>query len=185
MPIITRSFAMLSDLLVLIVTWRKSASTWRESLRMKRFKPKISVLLIRDGTLYFGALLILNTITVLLDVLGYLDEFGGTSFIFINDTVGAMLVARFILNLRGVCYTDEPSDGSDTHQLTSIHFTSSNFLGNLAAPLRVDHAWATNRVEHPEPEDGRMYRRVLEPFLFGLEPDKPSAEVELDSINTP
>lgn len=47
-PVLTRAVAILSDLLVLVITWMKTADTWK-NLGSASFKPKLSTLLIRDG----------------------------------------------------------------------------------------------------------------------------------------
>jgi len=47
---------VMSDLLILIVTWMKTADI--VSVKIKNFRPKLSTLLIRNGTLYFIALLV-------------------------------------------------------------------------------------------------------------------------------
>lgn len=41
--------AIVVDLWVLIVTWKKTADIWKFSLKNHHFKPALSTLLIRDG----------------------------------------------------------------------------------------------------------------------------------------
>lgn len=40
---------MLADILVLIVTWTKTADIWKASRTYTEFKPTLSVLILRDG----------------------------------------------------------------------------------------------------------------------------------------
>ena len=47
----TRSIAVAADALVIGITWWKSAAVWKASKEFKHFKPKLSTLLIQDGTL--------------------------------------------------------------------------------------------------------------------------------------
>lgn len=49
-PIIARSLAIAGDMLVLILTWMKTASTWKASLDWDT-KPSLTTLLVRDGKL--------------------------------------------------------------------------------------------------------------------------------------
>lgn len=54
-PVLTRAFAILSDLLVLIVTWMKTAHAWKTSLpSAARSRLKLSTLLLRDGEFIFA-----------------------------------------------------------------------------------------------------------------------------------
>ncbi|KAH8102726.1 hypothetical protein BXZ70DRAFT_1059549 [Cristinia sonorae] len=163
MPIVTRSIAILTDLLVLAITWRKSMYIFKASLRMKQFKPRISVLLMRDGTIYFVALSILNLVTLILNIKGYLG-FGGTSFTFIADAIAPILISRFILDLRGVTYLHEQTITDD--QNGSMHFAATSFVGQLAAPL--DTAFGPSDDRHHQRDD---LLRAREPFMVGLEPD--------------
>lgn len=48
-PIITRAVSIASDLLVLLVTWQKTATTWKMSLDLRLSRPSLTTLLIRDG----------------------------------------------------------------------------------------------------------------------------------------
>lgn len=43
---------MLTDLLVLAVTWSKTVGIWKASQSIDLFKPKISILLLQDGAFY-------------------------------------------------------------------------------------------------------------------------------------
>lgn len=53
-PVLTRAIAILSDLLVLVITWVKSADSWRKSLHIEaESRPKLLTLLIRDGKFTF------------------------------------------------------------------------------------------------------------------------------------
>ncbi|TCD64408.1 hypothetical protein EIP91_004124 [Steccherinum ochraceum] len=61
-----RSAAIASDALVLVLTWIRTADVWRESKKTKGFKVTVSSLLLRDGTLYFGMLLIMNIVALIL-----------------------------------------------------------------------------------------------------------------------
>lgn len=46
---LTRSVAIVSEVLVLAATWMKTADMWKMSQLVTSFKPKLTTLLIRDG----------------------------------------------------------------------------------------------------------------------------------------
>jgi len=52
-PTITRCMAVFADGLVILVTWMKSADTLRTSRQHTDFRPKLSITLFRNGTMYF------------------------------------------------------------------------------------------------------------------------------------
>ncbi|KAH8105204.1 hypothetical protein BXZ70DRAFT_904435 [Cristinia sonorae] len=162
-PILVRAIVILGDIIVLAITWSKSFGVFKTSLRLKNFRPKISILLIRDGTLYFVAIALLN-LGVLLQVTFslLLDEHGGTGFIFVADAVTSALISRFILNLRGVV-GDASGDDTTPSFTTTVIFATHSFLGNLAAPL---HTRVTERSDSET-----IFQKVKEPFMIDLEPD--------------
>ena len=52
--------AIVADLWVLIVTWKKTADIWKFSLKNHQFKPALSTLLIRDGKVEYLLLFLLS-----------------------------------------------------------------------------------------------------------------------------
>ncbi|KAH8100114.1 hypothetical protein BXZ70DRAFT_940402 [Cristinia sonorae] len=174
MPILVRSITILGDLLLLAVTWGKSYGVFKASLQLRNFKPKISVLLLRDGTLYFVALAALNLVVLLLVISNqYLHPNMGTAFIFVTETIACVLIARFILDLRYITGDPSARDGDVTtgmasehgQGLSTIHFATSTFLGNLAAPLRATSDTSTGG------DESDMWQVAKEPFMVGLESD--------------
>lgn len=53
-PLITRVVSVASDVLVLIITWRKTAETWRISRHLPHSTTQLTTLLLRDGTHMFS-----------------------------------------------------------------------------------------------------------------------------------
>ncbi|TCD64605.1 hypothetical protein EIP91_003870 [Steccherinum ochraceum] len=126
-PIITRAVAIAGDVLVLGLTWTKTAYAWRAS-RKGLINATISTVLIQDGTLYFTALLVLNIVTLLTDVFQRAQN-GSTAFIVVVDAISSNLIARFILDLR----VDLAPTNSRT--VSSIRFNVRSLAGNIGAPL--------------------------------------------------
>ncbi|KAH8103460.1 hypothetical protein BXZ70DRAFT_925740 [Cristinia sonorae] len=175
MPVLVRSITMLGDLLLLAITWNKSYAVFKISRRTRNFKPKFAVLVLRDGTLYFIALATLNLAVLLQVIFGiYLDKNGGTTFIFVSEAVTCILIARFILNLRGIAGDMNADDGDMSmaenesgHRVSTLNFATPTVLGNLAAPLRTPFI-------SDDDDSYRAYLRARQPFLVGLEPDRHS-----------
>ncbi|TCD60974.1 hypothetical protein EIP91_009239 [Steccherinum ochraceum] len=129
-----RSAAIASDLLVLVLTWVKTAGMRQECLKLKGFKPTLTMLLLRDGTLYFGLLLVVNVIQLILDALAPDNGHATTSFIAVTNAVTANLVARFILDLR----TAFEGESGKSRVMSSLKFD----VGDMAAPFGVqDSTW--------------------------------------------
>ncbi|TCD65311.1 hypothetical protein EIP91_002797 [Steccherinum ochraceum] len=172
-----RTAAITNDLLVLVLTWIQTADVWRECMRIKGFKPALTTLLLRDGSLYFGILLIMNIVTLILDsvqaALG-----GGSSFIEISDAVSANLLARFILDLRSVY--DKGSH--DAHSLSTVRFGGVDSLaGNMGAPLRTDEStWVSSTADDIANEQDHQYHEVVIPFRAGLGLDE--EEIGLEDV---
>jgi len=176
-PIITRCIAMISDVLVLLITWAKTADTWKTALRNKLFKPHVSMLLVRDGTVYFIALFALNAVTLLLNVLALHNDDSATSFNFINEAIAPTLIARFILDLRSVYFPRETSE-----VISTMHFASSPAIGNLAAPIGSDSTWVSGSSDDVYTDRGSQYQESKEPFSVGLGCDKAETEVQLHDL---
>jgi len=151
LPTVTRVSAIVADLLVLVITWWKTADVWKASKQMKQFKPKLSMLLLRDGTIYFVALFLLNFVTLLLDVLARVnvDLKGSSYFSYVTEAFGPALVARFLLDLRS---TAEISPPDHSGEMTTINFAGTSIVGDLAAPLGPDSTWLTSAAGDVEYE---------------------------------
>jgi len=174
-PIVTRCVAFLADLLVLAVTWMKTADTMKASRQLSHFRPKLTTVLFRNGTMYFGALFAVNVITLILNVVDVVSDQSqdGTAFIFVNDAMAPTLIARFMLDLRSVyCPTE---DGPT--QFSTLNFATSRFMGNLAAPVGGDSTWNSGPSDDVESDRANQYQESTEPFLTVFASDDPSSNV--------
>jgi len=131
MPIIVRSMSIAAEFLVLVVTWMKTVDIWKASRQMKQFRPKLSMLLLRDGTTYFATLFILNILTLTIDIAACLNPSlgGAMNFEFITETISPVLIARFMLDLRSVHHPEQ-----SINDITTIYF--GLITGDLAGPLK-------------------------------------------------
>ncbi|KAI0825861.1 hypothetical protein BC629DRAFT_31621 [Irpex lacteus] len=122
----TRISVIIGDVLVLAVTWTKTAHAYREARRLNIRAP-LATMLFRDGTIYFLILLVLN----ILQMIGE-NAPAILPIIFINPfsvTVPPMIVCHFILNLRQF----EPA-GSSWASADQSH--SLRFVGNMGQSLQ-------------------------------------------------
>ncbi|TCD65315.1 hypothetical protein EIP91_002801 [Steccherinum ochraceum] len=98
----------------------------------------LRMLLLRDGTLYFGMLLILNIVILVLD--RFQDSFkAGTAFIFVVNAVSSNLLARFILDIRSASntYSDDP-EGPDTMMASTVRFDKPSMASSLGGPIGIE-----------------------------------------------
>ncbi|TCD65330.1 hypothetical protein EIP91_002816 [Steccherinum ochraceum] len=125
-----RSSVIVTDLIVLVLTWMKTSYICRPSFMQS--ESTITGRLLRDGTVYFGFLLFLNLSILLMDVAAPNFQ-GSTPLVYIHDAVTANLVARFILDLR----SDSTSPGSETasQDYSTIQFAARSLAEDLAGPV--------------------------------------------------
>ncbi|TCD65321.1 hypothetical protein EIP91_002807 [Steccherinum ochraceum] len=137
---VVRCSAIASDLLVLIITWTKTTDVWK--FRSSGFKLPIKTLFFRSGSEYFLVLLLLNVITLVLDVT-VPDVVGVTPFVYIHDAIAANLIARFILDLQSVL---NPEDTT-----TMATASSGSLLDNILPPDDVSSTRSSKIENIPEP----------------------------------
>ncbi|EKM50292.1 uncharacterized protein PHACADRAFT_201131 [Phanerochaete carnosa HHB-10118-sp] len=132
----TRGSLILADAIVLILTWIKTFRHWRNARRLK-MKASLTTCLLRDGTMYFIALLALNIAQLLT------FNFSDTDITIINaliTTLPLMLISRFIINLRtaGSTVSDYSMHMSDQQQgQSSLQFKRSvGRLGDIGGTLQ-------------------------------------------------
>ncbi|KAI0747406.1 hypothetical protein C8Q74DRAFT_1374441 [Fomes fomentarius] len=147
----TRSSVILGDILVLIVTWYKTYSTWKTAASVA-MKASFSSMILRDGTIYFLCFMTINVLHLAFSLTGL---FTSTLVIF-QDPLISILVSRFILDLRdldrsGGSSITEPGRWTENMSLNFAAFenppTSSptapsriaEFIAPLGAPLGPSH----------------------------------------------
>ncbi|KAI0331800.1 hypothetical protein GY45DRAFT_1369766 [Cubamyces sp. BRFM 1775] len=132
--IVTHTCAIGADLLVIVLTWIKTYQMKKEASVLGS-GAAFSSLIFRDGTLYFGTMLILNVAhLVVLQSTDTLDPLP----IFV-DVFTSILISRFMLNLRQVAGrgSDDLSSASmiqGTSRFSSVRF-AADIVGDLGAPL--------------------------------------------------
>ncbi|KAI0353399.1 hypothetical protein OH77DRAFT_627554 [Trametes cingulata] len=121
-------------------------------------------LLLRDGTVYFLLLLILNIAQIILAALVPGDNF----IAFFISPLTSILISRFLLNLREVAQGSEPvhAEASETAIMStrfpSIH-VSSDVLGNMGATL-----YSIFEAESAETAEGFYDEKVAEDAFLAV-----------------
>ncbi|KZT02067.1 uncharacterized protein LAESUDRAFT_730579 [Laetiporus sulphureus 93-53] len=120
-----------SDLLVVLVTWFK---TFRLAIEVRklRLNGSIATMLMRDGTLHFMALLLLNIFNTQYE---FSRSQSSASIAIFLLPITSILVSRFILNLRQVSSGSVDLNTISHSTLNTPEFPS-RLVGNIGAELQ-------------------------------------------------
>ncbi|KAI0781922.1 hypothetical protein C8Q75DRAFT_812067 [Abortiporus biennis] len=181
--IVIPAYGIVYDALILIMTWAKTAGI-RRILKSQQVNTDCSIViyLLRDGTIYFLCLMILNAVT-LMGVKTLTT--GGVPIVL--QSVTSILISRFMLNLRGVYLPkDDSSDSFHPSKISDLHFASS-IVGNLGAPLAHSSESHSEEIELRNlGEEEEVIRESSNPLSVGLDPlSLPSPITDLPSITSP
>ncbi|KAI0688120.1 hypothetical protein C8T65DRAFT_675149, partial [Cerioporus squamosus] len=139
--IISRVPLIISDMLLIYITWTKISS--REALRDVRQlkRPSLSNILFCNGTIYFVVLFVLNVVHLVLSttaLAGYLPSHGSLVTTF-TAPITAILISRFLLELQEanqmVVFGLDPDD--PLHSSRDPYDTPS-FISSLGAFINPD-----------------------------------------------
>ncbi|TFK79572.1 hypothetical protein K466DRAFT_505347, partial [Polyporus arcularius HHB13444] len=138
LSIATRAVSIFSDGVVVVLTWIKTYRVFVLTRKVS-FRTNYSALILRDGTLYFLAVCILNLVAII-----YIMNIGAN---LLNDmivTLSSMLMARFLLNLwdhrsrtEDITYIMSQSEGKgrmSTSPVSTLRF-KTDLLDSMAASV--------------------------------------------------
>ncbi|KAI0754212.1 hypothetical protein C8Q80DRAFT_1137596 [Daedaleopsis nitida] len=128
----TRAVSILSDGLVVVLTWLKTYRVYVLTRKMD-LRANYSVLLLRDGTLYFLAVCILNFIAIV-----YKMHVGANLMNDMVVTLSSLLMSRFLLNLRAQRDDGEESTTSSSERSTSIVRFAPDLVISMGASVGLD-----------------------------------------------
>ncbi|KAL4251377.1 hypothetical protein ABKN59_005566 [Abortiporus biennis] len=164
--IVIPAYGIVYDALILIMTWAKTAGI-RRILKSQQVNTDCSIViyLLRDGTIYFLCLMILNAVT-LMGVKTLTT--GGVPIVL--QSVTSILISRFMLNLRGVYLPkDDSSDSFHPSNISDLQF-ASNIVGNLGAPLNHSSESHFEELELRNLGEGKeVIRESSNPLSVGLD----------------
>lgn len=118
--IASASAVLTANILVLGATWYHTF-TVKKLAHAVGHKATLATLLLRDGTIYFGALLVLDVLEV---VSNYSDTF--VVFAAFPNSFTAVILTHFFINLRSAA---DPSQWSSTASMSDLQFSAPNDLG--------------------------------------------------------
>ncbi|KAI9068729.1 hypothetical protein FKP32DRAFT_1671971 [Trametes sanguinea] len=157
------------DAIVLGVTWWKTYRL-KKAADAARVKTSIVDLLLRDGTIYFATMLVLNVLHILINFVEQVSFMGD-----IADVLTSILVSRFIMNLRdldakdtgqapnytltvpsvGEWHASSGDPGASSLQRGTLVFASAGeFLNSMGGPLERSDAISDCEEDVPESFDG-------------------------------
>ncbi|TCD61745.1 hypothetical protein EIP91_007994 [Steccherinum ochraceum] len=177
----SNSLVLASDFLLLVLTWVKTLGIQRTSTRLGMHAP-LSTLLLRDGTIYFAAILFIQVFAIVS------SEVGSTFILFdvwvyFAQVFNVIFLCRFMLNLRGIYLAEAPDepDGSTSYPWSDVHFATA--IGNLGAPLDTYAFIPAPRDENTknDSEDSESSMEVSSnPLMAGLSPRIPD-QIEMQN----
>ncbi|KAI0638277.1 hypothetical protein C8Q77DRAFT_1242693 [Trametes polyzona] len=126
--IAVRTCNIITDLLVLVITWWKTYGI-RRAVANAKLKVSLSTLILRDGTIYFliSVLLVMNVLHIALTV-----SLRFTWIIALEAPLTTILVSRFLLNLREVDSGYGPGSVGDISYPSFVRNPDDAHGGNLA-----------------------------------------------------
>ncbi|KAI0071478.1 hypothetical protein K474DRAFT_1668970 [Panus rudis PR-1116 ss-1] len=157
--IISQICVVLEGIVTVAFTLNKTFGIRREAVAIGMEVPPLSALLLRDGSLEFLALLLLNVSNIIQ------TSFTGSSSVvisFVNVLAQAIMFSHFFFHLRQVHLRDGANQS--TSSLISIQFASV-VVGNLGAPL--DNSFYPNSDDDNDDEEQNI-QFSRDPLAAGL-----------------
>ncbi|KAI8978294.1 hypothetical protein BD414DRAFT_150706 [Trametes punicea] len=125
---------IVGDMIVLAITWHSTFGI-AKAVSIMRMRMSLTNAILKDGTLYFVCLLILNVVNIIINAIP--NSSAVSAF---QDPITSILVSRFLLNLRDTLGNNErssrPSFVRSFHGqsvLTSVQF--ADFVDPMGAEL--------------------------------------------------
>ncbi|TFK82697.1 hypothetical protein K466DRAFT_666337 [Polyporus arcularius HHB13444] len=166
--IISRVPLVVADILLIYITWTKLSNG--DVLRGIRRSKRLSLpnVLLRDGTVYFVVLLILNGLHLTLEVLSVALTADNTSYVPIfTGPMTAILVSRFLLQLQEASHTILRVDSDDPLHISMGPYDGTpSFIRSLGAVLdpdglREDHADLDETNPRPDIEEEERTEQIV------------------------
>lgn len=131
---LTRSSLIAGDVLVLVVTWRKTFPLWLQARKANISSPSVTTCLLRDGSWYFMVFAVINLLQMVLPN----EDAGDTYVSILISNFPPLLINRFMINLRSTI-TDTPSRSFSGPHDATLSFAPicmlDSVLGNIGQPL--------------------------------------------------
>ncbi|KAF9482963.1 hypothetical protein BDN70DRAFT_918751 [Pholiota conissans] len=168
---------LLAEIIVIGVTIRKTLHIQKNLPLDKESKlPSLSGLLLRDGTIYFIALLVLSLGDMLVLIFDHVPQavVGYNYWVvpYYTPVFRTIIICRFLLTLRSIFQADDEED-TEKSQIGSLRF-ASRVVGALGAPIEANpirfadgsSARSNDDFYDDDDEDDIVYSR--DPMAAGL-----------------
>ncbi|OCH91746.1 hypothetical protein OBBRIDRAFT_774647 [Obba rivulosa] len=137
----TRISMILADILILLITWAKTYGAYRNAQRNNVEAPLLGLLL-KDGTVYFAMLLVLNILIIIANL--------NDSFVYLvtdfQTPISSIIITHFLLDLRQVV-TTSPSDHFDTVYPFFNHSPDDSQIRSWRSRLNFNTSFVDNMGE--------------------------------------
>ncbi|OCH92593.1 hypothetical protein OBBRIDRAFT_886094 [Obba rivulosa] len=181
----TRVCAIFSDLIVLAVTWYKTYRLKRLADQNNVETPLVTMLL-RDGTLYFLALLVLNV----LSIVGWATNVFVFSVQDFTTPLSSVIISHFLMNLRQASSTgnEEPSTtlpwigDQNGSPVASLRFAS--FIDNMGESLShgSDTIFSLPEAQPADAHDHSNNFAAIPKPLPAIDPGDEVREPDIDEV---
>ncbi|KAH9939055.1 uncharacterized protein BXZ73DRAFT_76201 [Epithele typhae] len=188
LTIASRSCLMAADVLLVLVTWHE---LWGNQKLTRLFqRDTFANVLLRDGTIYFIVLLIMNALHLAFTLMA-IDQPGTTvSYVTIfTDPLTSILVSRFLLRLQSInrrsvqttsLFSDTPVNTIMFNRVVGSLGSSVTRTGGAEDHTHYDPTWAEDRPS----DDGVQSKRQLD-AVFGRHSTSPAEAIELRPVQSP
>ncbi|KAH9840850.1 uncharacterized protein C8Q71DRAFT_426498 [Rhodofomes roseus] len=144
LEIVTRVSIMTGDAMVLLAMWRAIGGLPKVTAVLHA-KVSIASRLLRDGTLYFSALLLMNALVLALYILP--TNFAGKNMGSLPDIAAVVLLSRLFLNLREAAFSPATVLSTTEAQMSASDLTFARVLGVLGSSMIEEDSCHSEELE--------------------------------------
>ncbi|KAJ6584026.1 hypothetical protein DFH09DRAFT_265449 [Mycena vulgaris] len=128
---------ILAESIVIVVTIIRTFKLRNSDIPFEgKKRPGLAAILLRNGTIYFLALLVLSLADMLVLIFDHVPEFATRYDYWVvpyyTPVFRTIIICRFLLMLRAIYYDDLEADGTGIDH--SLHF-ASRVIGSMGAPV--------------------------------------------------
>ncbi|KAH9841409.1 uncharacterized protein C8Q71DRAFT_736785 [Rhodofomes roseus] len=144
----TRACNALADVLVLITTWRVTYRVAKLSRSMS-VEPSLSKLILRDGSVYFAVLFVLNVLNTTLWVV---DIYKNVTVF--SNVLSVILLSHLFINLRTTALNHDSSLSGQSSVMSDVRF--SGVLGGMGSAVAGSFALSSEHQDGEDYEEGEL-----------------------------
>jgi len=141
---VARLSAITSDVIVIATTWYYNGSAYRKAWKLNS-GANLGTLVLRDGTLYFLCILLINTLQTYLETSRPSPPVTGSYSVVLLVLIPSVLISRFLLNLREV--SSGASDGFEESEDMDTIAWASDLSSLQAASTSGGHHYTSNELQ--------------------------------------